>query len=397
VLGDPLAHVLDDAVRVLADHALQEARLLGQRRILDGPDVRLEQVLLCQQIERLDPDAGVVVGTLDEPLSSSSLPVRRSCIDRVSTLRLRWNDIAGFVPGLATFSRPCEDPPSTLTALSDNSEEAAMTDLPDLQNGFALPAGCAAAFQRDGHTRVRGLATPEEVAAFRPALVAAGDKGRYDRRPLEQRDTYGKAFVQMFNLWRHHETARAFVFARRFARVAAELMGVPGVRLYHDQALFKEPGGGPTPWHQDQFYWPLDTEHTITLWMPLVAVSEAMGPMSFASGSQRLGSLGDFPIGEASQREFERLVAQRALARASYGAFDPGDASFHAGWTLHCAGPNRTAHMREVMTIIYFADGTRVGALDHRNRRFDRDTWLPGCEPGELAASRLNPLLYSRA
>ena len=62
------------------------------------------------------------------------------------------------------------------------------------------------------------------------------------------------------------------MFAPRFAEVAARLLGVEGVRLYHDQGLFKEPGGGPTPWHQDGYYWPLDTERTITLWMPLVDV-----------------------------------------------------------------------------------------------------------------------------
>jgi hypothetical protein len=49
--------------------------------------------------------------------------------------------------------------------------------------------------------------------------------------------------------------------------------------------------------------------------------------------------------------------------------------------------------MREAMTVIYYADGTRVGPLDHPNRRFERDTWLEGCEPGELAAGPLNPVL----
>ena len=33
-----------------------------------------------------------------------------------------------------------------------------------------------------------------------------------------------------------------FTLARRFAKIAADLMGVEGVRIYHDQALFKEPG-----------------------------------------------------------------------------------------------------------------------------------------------------------
>jgi hypothetical protein len=37
-------------------------------------------------------------------------------------------------------------------------------------------------------------------------------------------------------------------------------MEVEGVRLYHDQALFKEAEGGITPWHAD---------HTIGLYQPL--------------------------------------------------------------------------------------------------------------------------------
>lgn len=241
---------------------------------------------------------------------------------------------------------------------------------------------------------IRDLATSAEIEPYRSAIGAVGDRGRVDHRPFEERDTYGRAFLQMFNLWRLSEEVRQLVFAPRFAAVAAALMGVSAVRLYHDQALFKEPGGGFTPWHQDQFYWPLDTENTVTLWLPLVPVSADMGPMTFASGSHRLGSLGDFPIGDASHAEFERVVDERGLARRSDGAFAVGDASFHAGWTLHSAPPNDTDRMREVMTVIYYADGTRVGALDHPNRTFDRDTWLPGCEPGALAASRLNPVLF---
>jgi len=252
--------------------------------------------------------------------------------------------------------------------------------LPDLSGPCALPADAVASFRARGHAVVRGLASPAEVAAYRPALLEAGAKGRYDQRPLEERDTYGKAFV----------------LSRRFARAAAELMGVDAVRIYHDQALFKEAGGGPTPWHQDQFYWPLDTPHTITLWMPLVPVTPEMGPMRFASGSHRLRSLGDFPIGDVSEAEFGRFVREKGLPVEGHGPFAPGDATFHAGWTLHSAPPNRSDRMREVMTIIYYADGARVGPLDHVNRRFDRDVWLAGCEEGALAAGPRNPVLYRR-
>lgn len=268
--------------------------------------------------------------------------------------------------------------------------------LPDLNDAYALPDEAITAFREQGHVCVRGLASADEVEAHRPGLLAAAPKGRYDHRPLEERDLYGQAFIQMFNLWRHDAAARAFVHARRFARVAAELMGVDGVRLYHDQALFKEPGGGFTPWHQDQFYWPLDTDHTITMWMPLVDVTPDMGAMEFASGSHRLGSVGDYEISEESEAKISDIVREQGFERAAYEPFAAGDATFHAGWTLHRAPANTSDRMREVMTIIYYADGTRVGALDHPNRRFDRDVWLPGCEPNELAASDLNPVLYHR-
>ena len=54
------------------------------------------------------------------------------------------------------------------------------------------------------------------------------------------------------NLWQKDEAVKRFVFEQQFAQVAADLLGVEKVRLYHDQALFKEPGGGHTPWHQDK-------------------------------------------------------------------------------------------------------------------------------------------------
>ncbi len=267
---------------------------------------------------------------------------------------------------------------------------------PDFSSRFSVSPDDLASYREHGHVIVRGLASAGEVAACRPALVEAGEAGRFERRPLQERDTYGKAFLQMFNLWRHSELAKAFVFARRFAQVAADLMGVSGVRLYHDQALFKEPRGGATPWHQDQFYWPLDTDKTITLWMPLMPVAPEMGLMTFASGSHRGGSCGDFAIGDESQRELDRIVDEHGFDRSPTGPLAPGDASFHSGWTLHSAPPNETDVMREAMTVIYFADGTKVGELDHPNRRFDRDVWLRGCEPGDLAAGPLNPVLYSR-
>ena len=250
-------------------------------------------------------------------------------------------------------------------------------------------------YRTKGHTVLRGLASQSEIDAYLPAISDATFRIRGDERPLAERDTYGKAFIQSMNLWTIDDTVRRFVFARRFARVAAELMGVSGVRLYHDQALFKEPGGGHTPWHQDQNYWPLATEHTITMWMPLVDVPSDVGSVEFVSGSHRSGDLGGTAIGDDSQRFFNRLIAEQRYTTQSYAPMRAGDATFHSGWTLHGAPANETQTMRCVMTIIYFADGTRVGALDNPMREDDARQWLGSRRTGELADGPLNPLLWS--
>jgi ectoine hydroxylase-related dioxygenase (phytanoyl-CoA dioxygenase family) len=115
---------------------------------------------------------------------------------------------------------------------------------------------------------------------------------------------------------------------------------------------------------------------------------------SFASGSHRLGSLGDLFISDHSHTELARRIAELGLATETHGALRAGDATFHAGWTLHSAGGNPTAAMREVMTVIYFADGTRVAAADHPVRAHDLRAWLRPCRPGDLAAGELNPRLW---
>jgi ectoine hydroxylase-related dioxygenase (phytanoyl-CoA dioxygenase family) len=215
------------------------------------------------------------------------------------------------------------------------------------------------------------------------------------RKRKDRREGYAAMFTQVTNLWRIDQEARRFVFSKRFAGIAADLMGVGSVRLYHDQALIKEPGGKPTPWHQDHYYWPLDTRHTITMWMALVDIPPEMGSMSFASGTHDNSVLPPMEISERSQEYFEHLIRGRNIPTPSY-SLKAGDATFHSGDVLHSAHGNQSAQRREVMTVIYYADGTRIMEPGYEHRRVDMEAFHPGLKPGDLAASELNPVLFSR-
>ncbi len=186
---------------------------------------------------------------------------------------------------------------------------------------------------------------------------------------------------------------RHYTLAKRFAKIAADLLGVDNVRIYHDQALYKEPGGGFTPWHQDQYYWPLDTKNTVTMWMPLIDITEEMGMLTFASGSHSAGFVENIAISDESEALLDKFIQDKGFAITRAKTMNAGDATWHYGWTLHNAPGNKSPNTREVMTVIYFADGAKVIEPQNEHQENDRNRWLDRIEPGNLAASRLNPLI----
>jgi ectoine hydroxylase-related dioxygenase (phytanoyl-CoA dioxygenase family) len=261
-----------------------------------------------------------------------------------------------------------------------------------LKRGYELTQDQVSDFRANGHVLLPAVVSQEDIDYYRPAINDAVKRLNEEKRKMAERDTYGKAFLQTMNLWRQDKTVRAFSLAGRFGQIAANLLGVAKVRIYHDQALFKEPGGGPTPWHQDQFYWPLDSHDTVTMWMPLVPVSEAMGMLTFASGSHKKGLLFNTEISDESEEIFEEYVRKEnfPVHRASH--MNAGDATWHYGCTIHNAPGNSSARMREVMTVIYVADHARITAPKNQFQENDRRQWLGNMPVGSLVDSELNPL-----
>jgi len=233
----------------------------------------------------------------------------------------------------------------------------------------------------------------DTTAFYNRVISAKVDELNQQSIPLEKRDTYGKAFLQLFNLWREDPEIQTLIFSKRLAQLAADLMEVEGVRLYHDQALFKEAGGGITPWHADQYYWPLATSKTITAWIPLQATPLEMGPLEFSAGSQQVLTGRELSISDTSENIIKKNLRVNDFPHI-IEAFDLGEVSFHSGWIFHRAGANTTQEMRKVMTVIYMDKDITLKAPENEGQQNDWETWCPGVPVGSVVNSPINPVLY---
>ena len=262
-----------------------------------------------------------------------------------------------------------------------------------LHQPYALTDAQIQQFRREGYIKLKNVLPPETLTQYGREITAQVKALNKETRPVEQRDTYAKAFLQIMNIWNKSDLVKEFVFGRRLARLATELLGTRGVRLYHDQALYKEPSGGHTPWHVDQVYWPLSNENTVTAWIPLVPVPPEMGPLAFSVGSQKISFGRDLTISDESEKTIgEHLKLSNFPMNET--PFDLGEISFHYGFTFHRAGPNRGTHAREVMTIIYMDSEMRLTEPKNQAQRNDWESWCPGVKIGEIINSPLNPVLY---
>ena len=248
-------------------------------------------------------------------------------------------------------------------------------------------------YQKHRYIKLKEVLDAETLSYFNVLITKKVEELNNMSVPLEERSTYGKAFLQIFNLWTKDQDIKRLVFSKRLASIATQLMQVDGVRLYHDQALFKEPGGGITPWHADQYYWPLETDKTVTAWIPLQMTPLEMGPLEFSAGSHEILEGRDLEIGDTSE-----VLIQRRLKVTDFKhvvePFDLGEVSFHSGWVFHRAGANASEKMRKVMTVIYMDKDMKLKKPTNEGQQNDWDTWCPGAQIGQVINTHLNPVLY---
>ncbi len=159
-------------------------------------------------------------------------------------------------------------------------------------------------YRRDGFIQLDEVIPTDVLQTMRSAIEQAVEEETRDGTAASPAgrtpSTYEKIFNQKVNLWQRHPDVARYALSKALGSIARRLEGQP-MRIWHDQALFKEPGKGnnKTPWHQDAVYWPhADRWHQTTIWIALKDATTQNGCMAFVEGTQSLGPLPPVDLGD---------------------------------------------------------------------------------------------------
>ena len=124
-------------------------------------------------------------------------------------------------------------------------------------------------FEHRGFVVIDDMLSIDELDRYGEAVdEAVAKRTRWDKRKLKDRSRYEQSFRQCINLWEDAPAVRPLTFHPRIGRTAAALIRADAVRIWHDQALYKESDGRETDPHLDHDYWAIEEPRTVPAWIP---------------------------------------------------------------------------------------------------------------------------------
>jgi len=206
----------------------------------------------------------------------------------------------------------------------------------------------------------------------------------------EDADYFGKVFDQLINLWQTDKGVREIMLDERLGKMAAQLAGVDGIRIWHDQALIKRPWANPTAWHLDTPFWSFSDRNAISIWVALDNATLENGCLFFIPGSHKQTSFDKITIGRNMDGIFD-VYPQLKNSMPIAAPMKAGSCSFHNGLTVHGANANMTSGFRRAMTCAYMPDGN----VFNGEPNILPDKYVEKLRVGDpLNNDELNPLIY---
>jgi len=228
-----------------------------------------------------------------------------------------------------------------------------------------VPDEKVAFFRENGYVAFHDVLDDQELEVLRAGMEKARSERKGAVRDLagEEEEGGDDRILQMINLWEQYPEVQAYVEGGRIAKMAQRLTGSSSIRLYHDQALVKEPGpSAPSPWHQDQPYWPSKEPGMLSCWMALDDVTVERGCMQFIPGSHRWGEFPPISFeGEGPELKDHISEEQKKKWDPQPVELEAGSCTFHHGLTFHYTNANTTDHVRRALVAIFIPEGITYG------------------------------------
>ena len=252
-------------------------------------------------------------------------------------------------------------------------------------------------YRENGFLVIEDFLDPGELAHWREVTQEAVDQ----RLASEQRSLsnqtdpdayYAQVFTQCLKLAETHAGMHELMHDPRLGRMAATLAGVGGIRIWHDQALFKPPFGNPTGWHLDNPYWSFSSRDSLSIWVALDDATRDNGCLYYLPGTHRTATYQNAGIGQ-NQADLLKFYPQWREINSVGCPCPAGGTVFHNGLTAHGAGANMTNHPRRAMTCAYMPDGSTFNGT----RNILPPAYFQSLKVGDvLNDDTINPLIWPR-
>jgi len=256
-------------------------------------------------------------------------------------------------------------------------------------------------YREHGFIVLHDFLTPDELEEWRAGVVeavanragASLPDGRWKRDEAHSDDYYQRVFVQRLNLWMDSPRMRRLILDERIGRMAADLAGVEGIRVWHDQALIKQPWANPTAWHLDVPYWSFSSRNAISLWVALDDATLQNGCIYFLPGTHKHATFDNVGIGP-NIGELFKVYPDWAQIEPVAAEMKAGSCSFHNGLVAHAAGANMTPRWRRAMTCGFMPDGCTFNG----KQNILSEEQVAALKVGDaLDDDRQNPIVFSHS
>ena len=257
-------------------------------------------------------------------------------------------------------------------------------------------------YQSNGFIVIENFLSPEELEHWRKAVTAAVEERAGIKIPGKDIKTgeadginedsgyFAKVFDQLLNLWQTNEAVKEMMIDQRIGKMAAQISGADGIRIWHDQALIKRPWANPTAWHLDTPFWSFSDRRAISIWVALDDATLENGCLFFIQGSHTITNFDKITIGRNMDGIFD-IYPQLKNSRSIAAPMKAGSCSFHNGLTVHGANANMTNGFRRAMTCAYMPDGN----VFNGEPNILPDAYVDSLQVGDLLNNdEQNPLIY---